>query len=162
MTRAHRRGLAAIFVAVALLSAACGDDSDDVVDQTSDTTEATKGKGDAASTKLAITSPAPGTAVKGNVVTLDLDVSDISLVKADGDTSGRTGHLHVFIDRPATPVGQPIPREPGIVHTADNPAKLYGLTVGKHDLVVVMGDGAHTRLPDYEARTSVTVGGAFA
>lgn len=158
MSRFHRRNLAVVFVVMGLLAAACGDDSDETLDEVT-TTKATKDDIGPAAEKLAIKSPASSTAVKGNVVTLDLDVSGISLAKADGDTSGRTGHLHIFIDKQPTRVGQAIPKEPGIVHTADNPAKLYGLTVGEHDLVVVMGDGAHTRLDGYEARTTVKVEG---
>ena len=37
--------------------------------------------------------------VKGNVVSLDLASTGLTIVKADGDTSGKTGHYHVFIDR---------------------------------------------------------------
>ncbi|MDQ4096549.1 MAG: DUF4399 domain-containing protein [Actinomycetota bacterium] len=155
MTGVRRRGLAAILAAVALVVGGCGDDSDDPLDEATETTVSGKAKEE----KLTIGSPAPGAAVKGNVLQLELNVTGISLAKADGDTSGRTGHFHVFIDRPPTPVGQVIPREAGIVHSADNPVTLYGLTVAKHELVVVMGDGAHTRLPDFEARTSVTVEG---
>ena len=159
MTRVNRRSLAVVLVVMGLSASACGDNSDGGVDQTADTTEEPADEAPPAGRVLSIKSPATGTAVQGNVVNLELEVSGISLVKADGDTSGRTGHLHVFIDKQPTPVGQPIPRESGIVHTTDNPVALNGLSVGRHDLVVVMGDGAHNRLPDFEARTSVTVDG---
>src|SRR4051794_40004775 len=70
--------------------------------------------------------------VAGNVVTIPVTVKGIKIVKADGDTSGKTGHFHVFIDRRPLKPGATIPKLRGIVHTADNPIKLYGLTPGTH------------------------------
>jgi len=43
-----------------------------------------------------ITSPSTGTSVKGNVVTLALKLDGLSVVAADGNTSGKSGHIHVF------------------------------------------------------------------
>src|SRR5947209_65090 len=37
--------------------------------------------------------------VQGNVVTIPVTVKGIDIVKANGDTSGKTGHFHVFIDK---------------------------------------------------------------
>ncbi|MGH9194710.1 MAG: DUF4399 domain-containing protein, partial [Acidimicrobiia bacterium] len=102
--------------------------------------------GDQTSPKIEIESPDQGALIKGNVVPLRVNAEGISIVKADGDTSGKTGHFHIFIDREPTEVGQVIPKEAGIVHSADNPVTLAGLTKGEHRLVAVLGDGAHTRL----------------
>ncbi len=87
----------------------------------------------------------PPSSVDGNVVSLPATVEGIEIVKADGDTSGDSGHFHVFIDRDPVDVGEVIPKEAGIVHSAENPIKLYGLTEGEHTLTVVVGDGTHTR-----------------
>lgn len=159
----RRRRLAVAVAAFALVAAACGDDTDQVVgpagDKAKDAQEKVQGATGAGDKKLSIRAPAPGTSVKGNVVTLDLDVGGVRIVKADGDASGDTGHLHVFIDKEPVPVGEVIPRGPGIIHTTDNPVKVHGLSVGEHRITVVMGDGKHTRLPDLAAATSVTVEG---
>lgn len=109
--------------------------------------------------KVDITSPADGFRVEGNVLTLDLKEVGIDIVKADGDTSGRTGHYHVFIDQKPVKVGEVIPKAPGIIHSADNPVKIYGLTTGKHTAVVVIGDGAHTRRGSSSKTIHFTVAG---
>ncbi|HUQ40132.1 MAG TPA: DUF4399 domain-containing protein [Acidimicrobiales bacterium] len=174
-------------VALLLLSmgAACGDDkpsADDLKaeakEQTADAAEkakqaaedaADKGKEvaedvgdgpDSGKPALDIVSPAQGTKVAGNTVDLKLTVRGITIVKADGNTSGESGHFHVFIDREPNAVGQAIPNEPGIVHSAENPIKLSGLGVGRHTLTVVLGDGAHHRmLGDVKSSVSVDVAG---
>jgi hypothetical protein len=107
--------------------------------------------------KLAIASPTPGTDVKGNVVRLSLTVSGIQIVAANGDTSGKTGHFHVFVDRDPPAAGAVIPKEKGIIHSASNPVVVPGLTLGSHRLVVVLGDGAHHRIGSVEAQTTVNV-----
>lgn len=109
--------------------------------------------------RLAIASPSTGTTVKGNIVSLDMTASGISIVKADGDTSGKTGHFHVFIDREPVAAGATIPKEAGIVHSAEDPITITGLSVGQHRFVVVFGDGNHTRLGTVKAETRVTVSG---
>jgi hypothetical protein len=106
-----------------------------------------------------ITSPANGASVSGNVLTLDLKAVGVDIVKADGDTSGRTGHYHVFIDQKPVKVGEVIPKAPGIVHSTDNPVKVYGLTTGKHTATVVIGDGAHTRRGSASKTIHFTVAG---
>jgi hypothetical protein len=94
--------------------------------------------------------------IGGNVVSMHATVTGIEIVKADGDTSGDSGHFHVFIDRDPLAVGETIPKEAGIVHTADNPIKVYGLSVGEHTLTVVVGDGTHKRFGE-DLEESVTV-----
>lgn len=94
--------------------------------------------------------------VDGNVVTIPVDVTGVEIVKADGDTSGDTGHLHVFVDGDPVDEGEVIPRERAIVHSADNPIKVWGLEPGEHEFTVVVGDGAHTRIHE-DLEDSVTV-----
>ena len=106
-----------------------------------------------------ISAPASGATVRGNVLTLDLKATGVDIVKADGDTSGKTGHFHVFIDKKPVAVGETIPKGPGIVHSADNPVKIYGLTPGKHTAVVVIGDGTHKRMGSASKTIHFTVAG---
>lgn len=108
-------------------------------------------------TVLSIVSPATGDQVAGNVVRLDVTTSGIGIVEADGDTSGRTGHYHVFVDRDEVAVGEPIPFEPGIIHSADDPIVVPGLSVGHHRVTVVHGDGTHRRIGGAAASTSFVV-----
>ncbi len=115
------RGLAVLF-ALVLMGAACAQDPEQSIE---------------------IADP-PDT-IEGNVVSMEATVEGIEIVKADGDTSGESGHFHVFIDREAVAVGEVIPKEAGVVHTAENPIKLWGLSVGEHEATIVLGDGAHTR-----------------
>jgi hypothetical protein len=97
--------------------------------------------------------------VDGNVVTIPAQVSGIKIVEANGDTSGKTGHFHVFIDRQPVAIGATVPKEPGIVHSASNPIKIYGLKIGTHTFHVVLGDGAHRRLPGAPQTVTVEVKG---
>ena len=83
----------------------------------------------------------------------------MTIVKADGDTSGRTGHYHVFVDRDPVAAGAPIPKEAGIVHTTDDPVVLTGLAVGTHRIVVVYGDGTHARTGTIQTEVTVQVEG---
>lgn len=94
--------------------------------------------------------------VDGNVVEIPVTVEGIEIVPPDGSTDETRGHFHVFIDREPLGVGETIPREAGIVHSAENPIKIYGLSVGSHDFTVVVGDGAHTRFAEH-IEESVTV-----
>ena len=130
---------------LALLAAACADKA---------TTTPSTG---APTVKIA--SPATGATMKGNVVTLDLTVAGITIIKADGDVGGRTGHFHVFIDRDPVEPGAAIPKQPGIVHATDDPLMIPGLKKGVHRFVVVLGDGAHKRIGSAQAEISVTVEG---
>jgi hypothetical protein len=104
----------------------------------------------------AITLGTVASSVKGNVVSLPVSATGVTIVKADGDTSGKTGHFHVFVDKDPVAVGQTIAKERGIVHSADSPVKVWGLKPGSHTFTVVLGDGAHERL-DVPATKTVTV-----
>lgn len=155
--RLTRRWMAAALAASLLTAGACGgDDSDDAAEQTT-TTSATRTQQQEPS--LTILSPADGAKVGGNVVTLDLDVDGLRIVKADGDVSGQTGHYHVFVDRDPVAPGAPIPREAGVVHTTEDPLELPGLAAGRHRFTVVLGNGAHARIGEAEAVVGVDVEG---
>ncbi len=143
MMRLRRAGLG--LAALALLTAACADKAATNVSPTRMT--------------VRIASPATGSTVKGNVVTLDLTVAGITIVKADADVTGRTGHFHVFIDRDPVASGATIPKEPGIVHSADDPLTIPGLKTGEHRFVVVLGDGAHKRIGNAQSEIRLTVEG---
>ena len=99
--------------------------------------------------------------VGGNVVTLPVDVEGVEIVKADGDTSGDSGHFHVFIDSEPVAMGEAIPVKKGeVVHSADNPIMIWGLEPGEHEFTVVLGDGTHSRIePDLEDSVTVDVEG---
>jgi hypothetical protein len=153
---------ASVAGALVLAAAGCGggdgDGADPVVGPTTEagpTTPPTLGR----PTVLAIVAPATGDQVAGNVVRLDLTSSGITIAPANGDTSGATGHYHVFVDREAVEPGEVIPVAADIVHTAQEPIVIPGLSVGPHRIVVAFGDGAHRRLGVTEAGTSFTVTG---
>ncbi len=152
-TKTRRIWAGCLVGAVALVGAGCR--SDDAKDAAVTTTSAKAASGPS----LAIMSPASGEAIKGNVVSVLVKLSGIDLVKADGDTSGRTGHLHAFIDREPVAKGAVIPKEAGIVHSADNPIVLSGLAVGEHTVHVVLGDGSHNRIGSSVDTVKVTVMG---
>lgn len=112
----------------------------------------------AAGPGVSVLEPADGTTQKGNVVTLVLRANGAQVVKADGDTSNKTGHYHVFIDRDPVAAGAVIPKEKGIVHSADFRVVIPGLSAGVHTFSVVLGNGAHERFGDATV-VNVTLGG---
>ncbi|MFN2506011.1 MAG: DUF6130 family protein [Acidimicrobiales bacterium] len=146
----------AVSAAFVLVLGACGDSDEPATTAPSIPATSTP---TASGSSLSILTPATGSVVKGNVVSLDLEAKGVAIVKADGDTSGRTGHYHVFLDRDPVAGGAAIPKETGIVHTTDDPVVLAGLAVGTHRIVVVYGDGAHARLGTVQAEATVRVDG---
>ncbi len=147
--RLKRHAVLAIFAVLTLVTAACGgDDADDAATATT-----------AAGPSLSITSPAAGAHVGGNTVSLAIKSTGIDIVKADGDTSGSSGHFHVFIDINPVQPGEAIPKAPQVVHSADNPVVIPGLTVGDHTLHVVYGNGAHVRIGSATDSVKVHVDG---
>lgn len=117
-----------------LILGACTKDDPAIVDDIIDATPT-----------VTVTS-ADGPAVKGNVVNLKFDVKNIEIIKADGDTTGNTGHIHVFVDRDAAQIGEVIAKEPGIIHTTELNLQVSGLSVGSHTFLAVLGDGTHKAL----------------
>ncbi len=105
-----------------------------------------------------IDATAPATATVGQAVKVETKVDGFSLIKADGDRSAKTGHLHVFVDRAPTAAGQPIPLEAGIIHSAAPSIEVPGLAAGEHTLWVVAGDGTHVPFePRVMDKVTVTV-----
>jgi hypothetical protein len=84
--------------------------------------------------------------IEGNVLDIPVELEGFEIVKPGIDKTETTGHFHVFIDREPVEVGEAIPREKGIVHSAENPIRLWGLETGKHEFTVVLGDGGHERI----------------
>ena len=99
-----------------------------------------------ASPTLRLSTAPTATVVSGDTATIALDVSGIKIVAPDSDTSGKTGHFHVFIDKDPVPAGTLIPHAPGIVHTAATttaiPATL--LKTGNNTIWVELGYADHT------------------
>jgi uncharacterized protein DUF4399 len=89
-----------------------------------------------------------------------LNAGDLDrLASAMTDTCGKTGHLHLFVDRPASPADQPIPVAADVIHTTATTIEVPGLAPGEHTVTVVVGDGLHVPLsPPVEAKVSFTVG----
>jgi hypothetical protein len=151
MTRNRFMRLVAVLTVAGLVTAGCASDDDKDVKATTATTS------DKASIEIA--SPPTGSVLTGNTAKLVLRIKNLSVVKADGDTSGKTGHIHAFIDKQPVATGAVIPKEAGVVHAVDNPLVLTGLTKGEHEITVVLGDGTHTRIGDAEDSIKVTVDG---
>src|SRR4051812_17288060 len=122
-----KKTFAVLMVVGALLLAACGDSND-------------KAAGPNPNATLRLRGPETGTTVQGNVVTLKVSAQGIHIVKADGDTSGMSGHYHVFIDRSPVQPGAVIPKAANIIHTTVAPIVVTGLAPGTHQLYVVLGD----------------------
>lgn len=96
--------------------------------------------------------------VQGDSVELRLrPPADFTIVAADGDTSGTSGHYHVFVDRDPVKPGAVIPKEDGIIHSTENPIVVTGLKPGRHRFVVVLGDGEHRRIGGSHGEITVEV-----
>ena len=94
------------------------------------------------SARVRITSPAPGSTVEGSEVTVTLDAMGVEIVPA-GDTTGGTGHHHLYLDADLTPAGEPVPSVPGsIIHMGDGSASytFSGVESGEHRVIAVVAD----------------------
>ena len=90
---------------------------------------------------LEILSPRAGATV-GPSVRLVVKVSGFALHRPNGDTSGRTGHLHAFVDRKTLPPAEQIILESA--RTLDfwtSRLTIRGLKRGRHTILVVASDG---------------------
>jgi Domain of unknown function (DUF4399) len=134
--------LATVLVCLALALAACGA---------------------GAAPSITITSPADGATVKGPKVKVEVAVANWQLAPAGAPAAEGSGHLHFFIDTPASaiPAGQTIPPtdvNPAYIHAGKDPlnSRELTLTPGKHTITVVMGNTGHIAL-DTPAPKSITI-----
>jgi len=95
---------------------------------------------------IAILAPAEGAELEGAVL-IQLGATGLEIVPA-GTQQEHSGHHHLFIDRGITPVADPMPTEPGIVHlgAAQTEYLLEGLAPGPHTVIDVLGDFQHVRV----------------
>ena len=107
--------------------------------------------------KLEIKGIPDGGNVEGNVVELELSGAGVKLVAPDGDTSGRTGHYVVFVDRQPVPVGGKIPEGRDVLESEKATVEVTGLTAGRHQVFVVLSDGAHRRMGEHAADAALNV-----
>jgi uncharacterized protein DUF4399 len=119
--------------------------------------------GAAAAPALKIMSPADGATVKGPKVNVEVAVTNWKLAPAGTTVADGEGHLHFFIDAPASavPAGQTIPQtdaNPAYIHAGKEPLTSRELTLspGKHTITVVMGNATHVAL-NTPAPQSITV-----
>ncbi|MEO7703270.1 MAG: DUF4399 domain-containing protein [Thermoflexales bacterium] len=102
-----------------------------------------------ANASMAIVSPANGAKVKGPKVTVIVDAKGFKLVPANQAPVAGEGHIHFFVDAPAStvPVGQVVPldRASVYIHAGKDPfnSRELELTPGRHTITVVMADAAH-------------------
>jgi len=101
---------------------------------------------------MKITAPAANSALPGPKVNIQVEVTGFNLVDANIAPKDGEGHLHFFIDTPASavPVGQIIPTDQPakFVHAGKAP---YGnreieLAKGQHTINVVAANAAHVAL----------------
>lgn len=159
----------AVLLTLVILLAACAGDDDpagqSAVDQANETADqAGQREGDIdeaageAGDDSGVTMEVTEATVEGNTAVLTMEVSGIDIVPADGDTSGDTGHFHVFVNTPPVQEGVVIAQDTGVIHSAANPIRVPDLPPGEHTLIVVLGDGDHARiLPGVEAEATVTI-----
>jgi len=95
----------------------------------------------------------------GNVAKLELSGAGLKIVEPDGDTSGRTGHYVVFVDREAVPLGAKIPEGRDVIETSEGELAIPGFTAGPHTVSLVLSDGSHRRIGTNAAEAEFTVAG---
>ena len=102
-----------------------------------------------AGSTMSIVSPAAGAKVKGPKVTVMVDVTGFTLVPANQAPVAGEGHVHFFVDTPAStvPVGKVVPLDQAnvYVHAGTEPftSRELELSPGRHTITVVMADAAH-------------------
>lgn len=101
--------------------------------------------------KLAFVSPKAGATVAGPKVLVKVTVTGWKLVAAGSPLADGEGHLHFFIDVPASSVkvGELIPLDQPTkyVHAGKEPfdSRELELAPGKHTITAVMANSAHLR-----------------
>lgn len=116
----------------------------------------------AAKPVMRLLSPAPDARLPAGKVKIDVEVRGYTLVAANAPVKAGEGHLHFFIDAPASsvPAGQfvPLDQPKTYVHAGKAPftSREIELAPGKHTITVVMADAAHVVVAEPEP-LSVTV-----
>jgi hypothetical protein len=98
---------------------------------------------------ISIISPAGGSQVRGNVVTLHAEASGID--------AGST--YAVFVDRGPVAPGTSIPSSADVIQGTGATVTVAGLALGRHVLTVVAADSSERRAGNAEAALNVTVDG---
>ncbi len=150
MRGGRRSAVVVLVAAIAVVSSAgCGgDDSAELVQEQ---------RRREAGEKMKINGIPDGGNVEGNVVELKLSGAGVKLVEPDGDTSGRTGHYVVFVDREPVPVGAKIPDDRDVLESHRSTVEVTGLTAGRHQVFAVLSDGAHRRMGEHVADATLNV-----
>ena len=110
------------------------------------------GPASAPAASMRITSPPANAALAGPKVKIEVEVTGLSLVDANIAPKDGEGHLHFFIDTPASavPAGQVIPTDQPtkFVHAGKAPYtnREIELTKGQHTITVVPANAAHVVL----------------
>jgi len=104
---------------------------------------------------VTIVSPADGDTVPAGALTVNLEVSGVTIAMA-GDTTPGTGHHHLFLDRDVSAPDIPVPAEPGFIVHMGNGAASYtfeNVAPGEHRLIAVVADGLHYPLQPWVVDT---------
>lgn len=116
------------------------------------------GSGDApesATAEVTIMEPADGAEIDGPDVRVVLSATGVRIVPA-GDTTGGTGHHHVYLNHDVGAPTDPVPAIPNeIVHLGTGVAEvvLEGVPPGEHRLIAVVADGVHVPLQPWVVDT---------
>ena len=97
--------------------------------------------------------------LKGRTITVEVEPVGFVIEYDRLDTSGRTGHVHLFIDSDPPAPGENVPLgQDDIIHSTTN-VLTATLAAGEHFLWVVAADGDDNALvPPEPVRIDVTVG----
>jgi hypothetical protein len=80
----------------------------------------------------------------GAPVAISIEVEGVQPAPAGPDTSGATGHFALFVNREPTAMGDPVPVERGVIHSADLVVNVPELGGGEHFVWVVLLKGDKT------------------
>ena len=94
----------------------------------------------------------------GGDVLVHVEATGFEVRFVQDDTTGATGHLHLFVDRPPVAAGGQIGFEEGIIHSVYGEIRVPELEPGSHTIWVVVADGTDAAFdPLVATRLDVTV-----
>ncbi|MCG8352757.1 MAG: DUF4399 domain-containing protein [Chloroflexales bacterium] len=133
-----RGGMAVCLGMLLLLLASCGGGTSGATD------------GGSGEPTMRFIAPAADATVQGPNVTVELEVENWELVDAGSPMNDDEGHLHLFINVPASsiPTGEVIPSTDQYIHlgTAPYTSRELELEPGEYTITAVMGDSSHQAL----------------